>query len=104
VSCIVSCIAKFSWRLPFASRYVDHTIAVKAKVTSKPTAADGSRNIFVVNCTATTDTVTDLIDELSCVLQINCPTRDRRSQCLSALAPYEKFAFGGGGRSLHKEE
>jgi len=64
VSCIVSCIAKFSRRLPFASRYVDHTIAMKAKVTSKATAAAASRTIFVINCTATTDTVTDLIDEL----------------------------------------
>jgi len=63
VSCIVSCIAKISRSLSFASRYVDHTIAMKAIVTSKPTAAAGSRSIFVINCTATTDPVTDLIDE-----------------------------------------
>jgi len=37
---------------------------MKAKVTSKTTAAAGSRSIFVINCTATTDTATDLIDEL----------------------------------------
>jgi len=64
VSCIVSCIAKFSWHLPFVSRYVDCTIAMKANVTSKQTAAAGSRSIFVINCTATTDTATNLIDEL----------------------------------------
>jgi len=61
---IPSCIAKFIRRLPFASRYVGHTIAMKAIVTSKTTAAAGSRSIFVINCTATTDTATDLIDEL----------------------------------------